>query len=98
LGAEVSVRISHDDREITVCVEDRGPGIRHDILPRIFDPFFSTKQAGEHAGMGLGLSVSRSLIEAMGGSIEVTSKSGQGSRFSAIFPLRLDAAAEIDDD
>jgi two-component system, sporulation sensor kinase C len=88
-GEEVSIRIRHDAREVAVFVEDRGPGIPDDVLPRIFDPFFSTKQAESHAGMGLGLSVSRSLAEAMGGRIEVTSTPGRGSRFSAIFPLSM---------
>jgi signal transduction histidine kinase len=97
-GEEVFVRTSRDAREIIVDVQDRGPGIRDDILPRIFDPFFSTKQAGSQSGMGLGLSVSQSLIEAMEGRIEVSSIPGRGSLFSAIFPSRLDSVAETVDD
>lgn len=93
-GEEVCVRMSHSTRDFVVRIEDRGPGISDEILPRIFDPFFSTKHADSQAGMGLGLSVSRSLIEAMGGRIKVSSKPGQGSVFSAYFPRRLDEHAE----
>jgi two-component system, sporulation sensor kinase C len=96
-GAAVAVRISRDDREIAVHIEDHGSGIPDDILPRIFEPFFSTKQVEAQAGMGLGLSVSRSLVEALGGRIEVTSKLGQGSLFSVVFPWRLDASQETVD-
>jgi signal transduction histidine kinase len=95
---EVTVRIRQSAREIAVRIEDRGPGIPDGILPRIFDPFFSTKQADSQAGMGLGLSVSRSLIEAMGGLIKVASKPGQGSVFSAIFPRNPNACVEAVDE
>lgn len=93
-GEEVAIRVSHDDWDVVVNVEDRGPGIPEDVLPRIFDPFFSTKQSSAEMGMGLGLSVSRSLIESMGGRIEVTSVPGHGARFSAVFPRRLNLPGE----
>ncbi len=63
-------------------VEDTGPGIPADELARIFQPF---EQGGEHAqragGAGLGLAISRQLVRAMGGDIQVASLLGQGSRF-----------------
>jgi signal transduction histidine kinase len=96
-GEVVAVRISHDVREVVVHVQDRGSGISADVLPRIFDPFFSTKYADEEAGMGLGLPVSRSLIEAMRGRIEVASKPGQGSVFSIIIPRQLETPLENSD-
>ncbi len=96
-GKEVSVEICRNAREVAVRVEDRGPGIPPKTLSRIFDPFFSTKQGSPNDGMGLGLSVSQSLAEAMGGRIEVISKPGKGSRFSAIFPLRFDPPVETVD-
>jgi len=77
---------SHGDT-IDVGVWDRGPGIPANIISRMFDPFFTTKHGHSEAGMGLGLSVSRSLIEAMGGRIEVTSGPFTGSQFTAIFPI-----------
>ena len=64
------------------------------MLPRIFDPFFSTKTDEPHGGMGLGLSVSRSLIEALGGRIEVASRVAQGSQFTAVFPTCIATAQE----
>lgn len=96
-GEQVSIRINHDDQNVVVNIEDRGAGIPEDVLPRIFDPFFSTKQSGAEMGMGLGLSVSRSLIEAMGGRIDVTSVPGHGARFSAVFPRRLNSPVEPHD-
>jgi PAS domain S-box-containing protein len=97
-GKEVSAGICRHPLGIAVCVEDRGPGIPDHLRSRIFDPFFSTKQDDADGGMGLGLSVSQSLAEAMGGHIEVTSKPGKGSRFTAIFPLRFDPPVEAVDD
>jgi PAS domain S-box-containing protein len=89
-GEAVVVRAERLGREIAVSVEDRGSGIPPDVAPRIFDPFFTTKQAGPGGGMGLGLSVSRSLIESMGGHIDVSSEEGHGSVFTAIFPRRIE--------
>jgi two-component system, sporulation sensor kinase C len=75
---------------IAISIADRGPGISSEVAPRIFDPFFSTKQSEPDGGMGLGLSVSRSLIESMGGRIEVSSKEGLGSTFTAVYPCRIE--------
>lgn len=88
--AIVEVTVIRREHEAIVRIADRGAGIAEDVLPYIFDPFFSTKQGEEHAGMGLGLSVSRSLIDAMGGRIEVQTELGSGSRFSVAFPLRME--------
>lgn len=96
-GKQVVVRMTCDAEEVAVHVKDSGPGIPSDILPRIFDPFFSTKQDDTQSGLGLGLSVSRSLIDAMGGRIEVVSELGSGSVFSAIFPRRSGAFREHSD-
>ena len=85
-GESVTIRLEEADGHIHASVIDRGAGIAEDVLPKIFDPFFSTKHDEARAGMGLGLSVSRSLIEAMGGEILVETTLGQGSRFTARFP------------
>jgi signal transduction histidine kinase len=89
-GGSVELRIDEQGSYVIVKVADRGPGIPDEIVPRIFDPFFTTKQGESESGMGLGLSVSRSLIEAMGGRIEVSNRSGGGTVFSAVFPRRLE--------
>jgi len=69
---------------LSLHVQDRGPGIPPDVLPRIFDPFYTTKTEGE--GTGLGLSISRQIITDHGGWIEVSSGAGRGSRFAVVLP------------
>jgi PAS domain S-box-containing protein len=90
-GEAVTISARRVGSEIEVTVADRGPGISAEVADRMFDPFFTTKQAGPDGGMGLGLSVSRSLIESMGGRIEVTSEIGRGAVFTAVFPNRITA-------
>jgi signal transduction histidine kinase len=67
-------------------VADTGTGIPREILNRIFDPFFTTK--GEGKGTGLGLSVSFALVQAMGGTIEVDTRTGEGTTMRVVLPLR----------
>lgn len=73
---------------LLVEVEDDGPGISEELLERIFEPFFSTKNRGE--GTGLGLSVCRKLVEAHGGTLVATA----GARGGALFRLTLPAQVE----
>jgi two-component system sensor kinase FixL len=70
-----------DDDAIEITVADTGPGIAADIEPRLFHPFVTTK---DH-GMGLGLSISRSIIEAHGGSLQLVSRT-PGAHFSLTLP------------
>lgn len=93
-GERVEVRIERDIDEARVHVADVGSGISETALPSIFDPFFTTKAGSSDAGLGLGLPISRSLIEAMGGTIEVRTAEGAGSCFTASFPLRGEAPAD----
>lgn len=76
--------------EIRLDVRDNGSGIAPDILPRIFDPFFTTREVGK--GMGLGLTVSRDIVAAHGGHIDVVSKVGAGSSFTIRLPIADGAA------
>jgi len=71
--------------EIEVEFEDQGPGIPNELLPRIFDPFFSTKPPGQ--GTGLGLAIAQAIVAEHGGRIEVASRPGQGARFRVIVPI-----------
>lgn len=66
-------------------VSDTGPGIAPELLERLFQPFFTTKQHG--AGTGLGLWVSRTLVERAGGRIEACGTSGQGACFTVWMPV-----------
>ncbi|WP_153559131.1 two-component system sensor histidine kinase NtrB [Roseimaritima sediminicola] len=84
----VEVCLAVRGEEVRIEVIDQGCGITQDVMPQIFDPFFSTKQDVPKQGMGLGLSVSRSLVQAMKGQLNVTSRPGQGSRFTIELPRR----------
>jgi len=71
----------------TVCftIADNGPGIPAEMIDRIFDRYFTTKKPGE--GTGLGLFVTKKLVENMGGEIAVTSRSGGGTTFTVTLPV-----------
>ncbi len=71
-------------RVVRIAVTDSGPGIPAEIVDRVFDPFFSTKETGQ--GTGLGLAVSARLIEGMGGTIRVDSAENGGACFSVFLP------------
>lgn len=85
-GGAITLTIRKEPDAIRMAVADQGPGIPRDVLPHIFDPFFTTKTGGDHKGMGLGLSISQSLVQAMGGKIEVQSQVNNGSIFSILLP------------
>src|SRR5206468_11781770 len=70
---------------ITLTVADTGPGIPPALRARIFEPFFTTKPPGE--GTGLGLPLCREMVEAHGGTLEVTSAPGQGATFQVTLPV-----------
>ncbi|MBM9605487.1 hybrid sensor histidine kinase/response regulator [Desulfopila inferna] len=73
-------------RYVRVSVTDSGIGIPQDILGRIFDPYFSTKEKDSHKGSGLGLAIVHSIISKHGGAITVDSSPGTGSTFDIYLP------------
>jgi PAS domain S-box-containing protein len=84
-GNEVEVIARTDARgRAVVEVRDTGAGIAPEVLPRILDPFFTTKRVGK--GMGLGLSICHGIVAGLGGEIEVESKVGVGSTFRVLLP------------
>ncbi|HWV46016.1 MAG TPA: PAS domain S-box protein [Nitrospira sp.] len=85
-GGTVTLAICVEPDAIRIAVSDQGPGISPDNLPHIFDPFFTTKTERDQKGMGLGLSISQSLVMAMGGKIEVRTQPNGGSTFSVLLP------------
>jgi two-component system, NtrC family, sensor kinase len=74
-----------DNNKLCIEIADTGPGIPEDILPHIFEPFYTTKNEGE--GTGLGLSLVYSIVENHGGHIKVASKPGDGTTFIIELPL-----------
>jgi signal transduction histidine kinase len=80
----LSSQLDPISQEAVIEVQDNGVGIAPDVLPRVFEPFYSTK--GQR-GTGLGLAVTRKIIEEHEGVIQVTSKVGQGTTFRIRLPL-----------
>ncbi len=79
----VTVRTSADAAMAQVTVTDKGPGIDRETLRRIFDPFFTTKPKG----LGMGLAISRTIIEAHGGQLWVETDPGAGATFHFTLPF-----------
>ena len=88
-SGEVRIRTLVQNETVSVIIEDNGGGIAPEVLPRLFEPFFTTKHDARRPGVGLGLSVSKNLAAAMGGTIEVETKPGVGSRFHLILPRAM---------
>jgi len=82
---EISIQSGIENGQIVIRFSDTGCGIPSDVLPRIFDPFFTTRDVG--SGTGLGLTVSRDIITAHGGSIEVSSEPDAGTTFTIRLPI-----------
>jgi signal transduction histidine kinase/CheY-like chemotaxis protein len=80
-------------RHIRISVTDDGPGIEPDILDKIFDPYFTTKEFGK--GSGIGLAVVHGIVKSHMGAVMVTSRKGEGARFDILFPV-ADQAPEPD--
>jgi signal transduction histidine kinase/CheY-like chemotaxis protein len=81
----IRVSARSQDQRILVEISDTGCGISPEALDRIFEPFFTTKAVGE--GTGIGLSITRNILDSMGGSITVDSSPGVGSTFSVWMKL-----------
>lgn len=80
----VRLEVDIDGGRVRVSILDTGCGIEADALPHIFDPFYSSKAAGD--GVGLGLAISRSIVASLSGDIQVESTLGVGSRFTVVLP------------
>jgi PAS domain S-box-containing protein len=83
----VCIRAGGEGSELVVSVSDAGHGIPPEDLPHIFKRFFRARNAGRRRGFGLGLFITRSIVEAHGGQIWAQSDPGQGSTFSFTLPL-----------
>ena len=78
------VSTAAENGHVNMAVRDAGPGIHGDVMPRLFDPFFTTKRDG----MGMGLSVVRSIVEAHNGHIEARNNAGRGATLRVSLPVR----------
>lgn len=87
-GGTVRVRAWHADRTFWLSVTDEGPGVPAEIRSRIFEPFVSTKSGLRTGGMGLGLSLVKRSVQALGGRIELRDPEGGGAEFRMAIPLR----------
>lgn len=74
---------------VVITFKDNGCGISRENITRVFEPFFSTKETGQ--GAGLGLAVSEGIVGSLGGKISVESKEGQGSVFQVVLPVLAQA-------
>jgi len=80
----ISARLTPGEGEVEIEVRDDGTGISNEVLPHIFEPFMTTKERGR--GVGLGLPISRGIVERHGGHIQVESELGRGTTFRVTLP------------
>lgn len=83
-GGRVVLRTRRASDRVVIEVEDNGTGIAADVLPRLFDPFFSTKESGS----GLGLALTQQIVKDHGGELGVESTVGRGTTFKVSFPAK----------
>ena len=95
-GGSVHVSLSRDGEQAVLSVKDDGQGMSADQIARLFQPFYRTQEAEDSSvtGSGLGLYITRILVEAHHGTIEVASQVNQGSTFTVRLPLRQPGEAD----
>jgi len=88
VGSRIGLLLTEENEWLQVCVSDQGEGIAEEELIMIWERFYRIDKSRERSagGSGLGLSISRGLIEAMGGTISVQSKKGEGTKFKICIP------------
>ena len=86
-NATITIETRGDQESVEVKIGDNGSGIPTEVLPRIWDPFFTTKDVGE--GTGLGLSIVHELVERHGGTIGCETKLGEGTTFTVKLPRKI---------
>lgn len=92
----ITISIAKKDSAMVLSIADTGEGIPKENLKKIFEPFFTTKAPG--VGTGLGLYVTRGIVEQLGGTITLESRVGAGTCFDITLPICRDPDAEITDD
>ncbi len=82
-GGSITIEVGGDAQTLEIAVHDTGEGMAEEILPRVFDAFFTTREGGT----GLGLPIARRIVEAHGGSLAVRSREGEGTVACISLPL-----------
>jgi PAS domain S-box-containing protein len=82
-GGTVQIDVTHDAERVTISIADTGPGIAPELVERVFDPFFSTKQRGS----GLGLAICAGIAQTHGARLRAANRAGGGAVFSVDFPM-----------
>jgi signal transduction histidine kinase len=82
-GGEIAVRVDHGDHSVRVTIEDDGPGVSPEVLPRLFEPYFSARSGGT----GLGLAIVKKIVEEHGGEISAENRAPGGFRVRFDLPL-----------
>jgi signal transduction histidine kinase len=83
----VEVRAIREGEQVAISVADRGQGIAHEDLPHIFERFYRPTAGRKAEGVGLGLYITKGLVEAHGGRIAVVSEPGEGATFTFTLPI-----------
>ncbi len=85
-GGDIEIHVSASPEAITLMVNDTGIGISPEVMPHVFDRFYRGDTSRSTPGSGLGLSLARTIVQAHGGEITVTSLPHEGSRFTVVLP------------
>jgi signal transduction histidine kinase len=87
-GGTLTLSAGLENKKMIISVTDTGDGIPAEILENLFTPFFTTK----HRGLGLGLCISREIVKAHSGTLDVVTEAGKGTSFSIRLPVDSDGA------
>ncbi|MFZ6742944.1 sensor histidine kinase [Undibacterium sp. JH2W] len=90
---EVDVRLSHVQGMARISITDSGTGIPEHVVRHLFEPFFTTKEIGH--GLGLGLAISSSIVQAMNGSLTASNRAQGGAEFTVTIPLAAEQASSL---
>jgi signal transduction histidine kinase len=92
IGSVIVVMVNEDAQEVTVAIQDAGPGITDEAMPHLFEQFFTerTSSSRHNIGAGLGLPIAKGIVEAHGGRIWVEPAEGGGSAFRFTLPETAD--------
>ena len=90
-GGKITISGSHDAKQVNITISDEGMGIPAEEIEHIFERFHRVDKGPARAikGLGLGLYLCKTIIDAHGGIIEVSSQPGKGSRFTFTLPLKI---------